>query len=154
MISLASLIALSNCSLEYASGTRKNKYFFEFDLRLFLLGMGKQRGTSELFSVLPQSSKDRLESVESDFRSKVLGLEAELQKQRERCLVLIEEKEDEVNMLKSNMEMAFEKTFAAAAAAAAAATSSAAGPSPLSPEQDRELQLRRAAASTIASTGK
>ena len=40
-----------------------------------------------------------------------MQLEGELQKQRDRCLTLIEEKEDEVNMLKSNMELAFEQAF-------------------------------------------
>ncbi len=93
--------------------------------------------------------------MESDFRAKVLGLETELQKQRDRCLTLIEEKEDEVNMLKSNMEMAFEKTFAAATAAAntVGGDSNFEGGTRMTPERERELQLRRAAASSIASTG-
>ncbi len=77
--------------------------------------------------------KDKLDTAESDYRSKILQLEAELQKQRDRCLTLIEEKEDEVDMLKSNMELAFERAFAVS--------------------EPGEEQLRRAAAATIANSG-
>ncbi len=102
---------------------------------------------------MKQSSKDRLDAVEAEYRGKVLGLETELQKQRERCLTLIEEKEDEVNMLKANMELAFENSFAAAAATVAASSASPLSPSPTTADRERELQLRRAAATTIANTG-
>ena len=39
-------------------------------------------------------------------------MEAEFGKQRDRCVTLVEEKEDEVAMLKANMELAFESAFA------------------------------------------
>ena len=38
--------------------------------------------------------------IDAFSRSRMLHLETELQKQRDRCLTLIEEKEDEVAMLK------------------------------------------------------
>ena len=50
-------------------------------------------------SDLKDSLKSQSDSLENDFRAKVLQLETELAKQRERCLTLIEEKEDEVKIL-------------------------------------------------------
>ena len=50
---------------------------------------------------------------ELDLKGKVLHLETELQKQRERCLTLIEEKEDEVASLKSSVSLALEAALAA-----------------------------------------
>lgn len=92
---------------------------------------------------LEKSMRDLNESVterelakEQEFKTKYLNVERELQKQRERCLTLIAEKEDEVSMLKSNMELAFQKAFAAnsqesekAAAAVCNVIHSTSGPS-------------------------
>ncbi len=50
-------------------------------------------------------------------KGKILQLEYELQKQRDRCLALIEEKEDEVASLKSSVSIALEAALSAAAQA-------------------------------------
>ncbi|TRY76795.1 hypothetical protein TCAL_07417 [Tigriopus californicus] len=87
---------------------------------------------------LNESALERELAKEQEFKTKYLNVECELQKQRERCLTLIEEKEDEVSMLKSNMELVFQKAFAAnakdgdgekAAAAVSNVIHSAHGPS-------------------------
>lgn len=83
----------------------------------------------EVVAITKKKAKEDLDQKENEFRAKILSLESELQKQRDRCLTLIEEKEDEVpdddldldhhhlslifqvNMLKSNMELAFETAF-------------------------------------------
>ena len=46
---------------------------------------------------------------------KIVELEDELNKQRERCLILIEEKEDEISTLKSGVAVALEAALNAAA---------------------------------------
>ena len=63
--------------------------------------------------------KESQTNAEVDLKNRILSLEEELKKQRERCLTIIEEKEDEVNMLKSNMESTLEAAFRAAAKTAA-----------------------------------
>merc|ERR1712029_166212 len=50
---------------------------------------------------------------ELDLKNKVIQLESEVEKQRQRCLTIIEEKEDEVAMLKSTMETTIEMAFRA-----------------------------------------
>ncbi len=47
-------------------------------------------------------------------KGKILQLETELQKQRDRCLALIDEKEDEVASLKSSVSVALEAALSAA----------------------------------------
>ena len=96
----------------------------------------REKELQSTLASLKLSMKDQHESAESEHRAKLTVLETELQKQRERCLTLIEEKEDEVSMLKSNMELAFEKAFTSADG------------------RMRDNQLRMAAATTIANTGK
>ena len=90
----------------------------------------------ELTALLKEAkleAKEKLESLDNDYKAKLLNLESELQKQRERCLTLIEEKEDEVAMLKSSLESAFEKAFSS---------------------PDREAQIRLVAASAQMSSGR
>ena len=65
------------------------------------------------------SCKETQSNAEADLKNRILSLEEELKKQRERCLTIVEEKEDEVNMLKSNMESTLEAAFRAAAKTAA-----------------------------------
>ena len=48
---------------------------------------------------------------EADLKNKIIQLEAEVGKQRQRCLTIIEEKEDEVAHLKSAMETTIEMAF-------------------------------------------
>jgi hypothetical protein len=50
-------------------------------------------------------SRDALSSIESDYRSKMSQLEQQLQKQRERSLMLLEEKENEIRTLKTSYEL-------------------------------------------------
>lgn len=49
--------------------------------------------------------KDFVASMESDFRGKVAELESQLQKQRERSLTLLEEKENEIRQLKQAFDV-------------------------------------------------
>ena len=64
-----------------------------------------------------ESLKKEAESVraahEADLKNKILQLEEEVGKQRQRCMTIIEEKEDEVAMLKSTMETTIEMAFRA-----------------------------------------
>ena len=85
-------------------------------------------------------NQTKLDAMENEYRSKMLKLESELQKQRERCLTLIEEKEDEVNMLKSNMELAFDSAF-----------STSGGSKENSPDRDLKLAAAAATATAIGS---
>ena len=71
----------------------------------------REKELLEASAELKQKHRQALEAAEADYRSRVHNLETEFQKQRDRCLTLIEEKEDEVSMLKSNMELAFESAF-------------------------------------------
>lgn len=50
-------------------------------------------------------SRDMINSMESDFRSKTAQLEQQLHKQRDRSLVLLEEKENEIKTLKTSFEL-------------------------------------------------
>lgn len=52
-----------------------------------------------------QKWKDLIGSMEMDFRGKVAELEQQLQKQRERSLGLLEEKENEIKSLKASFEV-------------------------------------------------
>ena len=69
--------------------------------------------------VYKANCKEMQVNVEVELKNRILDLEGELKKQRERCMTIIEEKEDEVNMLKSNMETTLEAAFRAAAKTAA-----------------------------------
>jgi hypothetical protein len=91
----------------------------------------KEKELRETLAAAKQSARSKMEELDSEYRAKTAQLEEELQKQRERCITLIEEKEDEVSMLKANMELAFESSF-----------------SPDSANRDKQL---RAAASSMAS---
>ena len=81
-------------------------------------------------------------AAESEHRSRMMHLETELQKQRDRCLTLIEEKEDEVAMLKSNVAVAFESAFA-----------SSSSPDGKSGAAAEAMQLRMAAVNLRSSSG-
>ena len=61
---------------------------------------------------------------EQDLKGTIVQLETELQKQRERCLTLIEEKEDEVASLKSSVSIALEAALTAAVQPASSKSSS------------------------------
>lgn len=50
-------------------------------------------------------SRETLNSLEVDYRSKTSQLEQQLQKQRERSLLLLEEKENEIRVLKTSYEL-------------------------------------------------
>lgn len=50
-------------------------------------------------------SRDMINSMESDFRSKTAQLEQQLHKQRDRSLILLEEKENEIKTLKTSFEL-------------------------------------------------
>lgn len=50
-------------------------------------------------------SRDIINSMESDFRSKTAQLEQQLHKQRDRSLILLEEKENEIKTLKTSFEL-------------------------------------------------
>lgn len=91
-------------------------------------------------SELKCAHKEALEAKESDLKAKMLQLESEVQKQRERCLALIAEKEDEVATLKSNMELALETAFSAGLGGGG------------SPHQASSNQQIRAAAASIVQT--
>lgn len=49
--------------------------------------------------------KEELAATEMDYRGRLSLLEQQLQKQRERSLSLLEEKEQEIQMLKSTFQM-------------------------------------------------
>ena len=70
-------------------------------------------------SIYKANCKESQINVELELKNRIINLESELKKQRERCMTIIEEKEDEVNMLKSNMETTLEAAFRAAAKTAA-----------------------------------
>ena len=80
---------------------------------------GNWKGEMVLYKA---SCRESQTNSEADLKNRILSLEGELKKQRERCMTIIEEKEDEVNMLKSNMETTLEAAFRAAAKTAAAAS--------------------------------
>lgn len=50
-------------------------------------------------------SREQINSLEIDYRNKVSQLEQQLQKQRERSLLLLEEKENEIRTLKTSYEL-------------------------------------------------
>ena len=79
----------------------------------------REGGWKDSMAQYKVTSRESQASSEAEFRNRILSLEEELKKQRERCITIIEEKEDEVNMLKSNMEAALEAAFRAAANTAA-----------------------------------
>ena len=70
-------------------------------------------------SKLKDKAREAQATAEVDLKNRILSLEEELKKQRDRCITIIEEKEDEVQMLKSNMETTLEAAFRAAANTAA-----------------------------------
>ena len=79
---------------------------------------GHKRKEAELHAALEAlkaDSKEALTAHDSDTKAKIVQLEAEVAKQRQRCLTIIDEKEDEVAMLKSTMEATIEAAFRAAA---------------------------------------
>ena len=49
--------------------------------------------------------REQINSLEMDYRTKVSQLEQQLQKQRERSLLLLEEKENEIRTLKTSYEL-------------------------------------------------
>jgi len=53
---------------------------------------------------LKERSKKDLEAKESEFKIKIVQLEMEIQKQRDRCLNLIEEKDEELSALKNKLD--------------------------------------------------
>ncbi|KAG5681942.1 hypothetical protein PVAND_011343 [Polypedilum vanderplanki] len=64
--------------------------------------------SSELQNVIKSErakNRETIASLESDYRSKISQLEQQLQKQRERSLVLLEEKENEIRALKTSYEL-------------------------------------------------
>ena len=79
----------------------------------------KERNWKDEMALHKATSKESHASAEVELKNRILSLEGELKKQRERCITIIEEKEDEVNMLKSNMETTLEAAFRAAAKTAA-----------------------------------
>ena len=79
----------------------------------------RERKTNEEMSIYKANCKESQVNVELELKNRIINLESELKKQRERCMTIIEEKEDEVNMLKSNMETTLEAAFRAAAKTAA-----------------------------------
>ena len=70
-------------------------------------------------SKLKDKAREAQATAEVYLKNRILSLEEELKKQRDRCITIIEEKEDEVQMLKSNMETTLEAAFRAAANTAA-----------------------------------
>ena len=75
----------------------------------------RERKSNEEMLLYKANCKEMQANVEVELKNRILDLEGELKKQRERCMTIIEEKEDEVNMLKSNMETTLEAAFRAAA---------------------------------------
>ena len=79
----------------------------------------RERKSNEEISIYKANCKELQANAELELKNRIINLESELKKQRERCMTIIEEKEDEVNMLKSNMETTLEAAFRAAAKTAA-----------------------------------
>ena len=79
----------------------------------------RERKSKEEIAIYKANCKESQANTEVELKNRILNLESELKKQRERCMTIIEEKEDEVNMLKSNMETTLEAAFRAAAKTAA-----------------------------------
>jgi CII-binding regulator of phage lambda lysogenization HflD len=71
--------------------------------------------SDELYGMLKAErvkNRDTISSLEADYRSKISQLEQQLQKQRERSLVLLEEKENEIRALKTSYELFIPKKSA------------------------------------------
>ena len=79
----------------------------------------KENDLKDNMALYQVSCREARANSETDLKNRILSLEGELKNQRERCITIIEEKEDEVSMMKSNMETTLEAAFRAAAKTAA-----------------------------------
>lgn len=101
----------------------------------------RERKSKEEIAIYKASCKESQANTEVELKNRILNLEGELKKQRERCMTIIEEKEDEVNMLKSNMETTLEAAFRAAAKTAA--KSALGNETSISEKNDLQLRIQQ-----------
>ena len=98
IMKLKSHIAELNQKLKYANQQLSNFETQESDFKAIEKNLKDQ-----LLETKEKAKKD-LETREIESKTKMLALEAEVQKQRERTISLISEKDDEIQALKSKIE--------------------------------------------------
>jgi len=112
------------------------------------VGQGERRNEELEAEIveLKKEAKDVQSATVKDLKNRIVQLEAEVSKQRQRCLTIIEEKEDEVAMLKSTMESTIEMAFRASSSNKHQTTSKS------SSESGQQQQQLAAAAAALIGT--
>ena len=64
----------------------------------------KEMEFNRMLADMKDQHKNEMDAKDSEFKKKVIQLEAELHKQRDRCLNMIQEKEDELAVMKSKLD--------------------------------------------------
>ena len=98
IMKLKSHIAELNQKLKYANQQLTNFETQESDFKAI------EKNLKDQIMEIKEKAKKDLETREIESKTKMLALEAEVQKQRERTISLISEKDDEIQALKSKIE--------------------------------------------------